>query len=186
MLPDGNGFELCQTIRMNDKQIPILFLTAKGSSDDIVRGLECGADDYMTKPFSLKELLARIIAMLRRSRWNEKEETALTSLSTFKFQQNIIDFKSHTITVRGHSTQLTVLELRLLEFFVSHANTIVSRQDLLEHVWNISSDVNTRTVDNFLVRLRRLFEKDPTHPQHFITVRGLGYRFVPEPKLTSD
>lgn len=180
MLPDGLGFDLCREIRRDGDVTPIIFLTAKGSPDDIVKGLEAGADDYVTKPFQLKELLARITAMMRRIQWQSDVDVP-QDIQRYTFQDNVIDFESHKVTVSGVPTELTALELKLLHFFIQHADKVVSRQKILEEVWQVSSNVNTRTVDNFLVRLRRIFEKDAKHPAHFLTVRGAGYRFVPNP-----
>ena len=179
MLPDGSGFDWCKELREQDSHVPILFLTAKGSPEDIVAGLELGADDYVTKPFALNELLARIKAMLRRTTWQTDPNLEEDEIKTFAFDNHHINFETHEVVAHGKSVELTHLELRLLRFFVKHPNTVISREALLEHVWEVNASNYTRTVDNFLVRLRRIFEKDPAHPQHFITVRGAGYRFVP-------
>lgn len=179
MLPDGTGFELCKEIRAQGNRTPVLFLTAKGSSEDIVTGLEAGADDYMTKPFVLGELLARIKAMLRRSSWQSNEASIALPPETFSFGHVHIDFRSHEVTMEGNPVELTHLEFRLLRFFIEHQNQVVSREVLLESVWEVHATSYTRTVDNFLVRLRRLFEKDPSQPKHFLTVRGAGYKFAP-------
>lgn len=179
MLPDGTGFSWCQEIRAEGNHTPVLFLTAKGSSDDIVTGLDAGADDYMTKPFVLSELLARIKAMIRRSSWQDNSASVALPLDTFTFGHVNVDFRSHDVTAAGKTIELTHLEFRLLRFFIEHQNQVVSREALLEHVWEVHASSYTRTVDNFLVRLRRLFEKDPAQPQHFLTVRGAGYKFVP-------
>lgn len=181
MLPDGTAFDLCKELRENDNHTPVLFLTAKGASNDIVSGLEAGADDYMTKPFALEELFARIHAMLRRQRWEQNTPPPPSHTNTFRFRNNEIDFSQHTVTAQGKKVDLTALELRLLSFFVQHAEEVVSREQILEEVWEVSPTIHTRTVDNFLVRLRRVFENDPSNPQHFLTIRGAGYRFVPEP-----
>lgn len=182
MLPDGNGLDWCKHLRQQQNHTPILFLTAKSSPEDIVSGLELGADDYVTKPFALAELLARIKAMLRRTSWHPPLRAAaeLDNLPpTFSFGPHSIDFTTHEVLAHGHPVELTHLEFRLLQFFIAHANQVVTREDLLEHVWEVNASNYTRTVDNFLVRLRRIFEKDPTDPKHFLTIRGAGYRFVP-------
>ncbi len=186
MLPDGTGFEFCRELREAGCRSPVLFLTAKGTPDDVVAGLEAGGDDYITKPFALQELLARIAAMLRRLQWDATREEASgeagdDQLSEYCFRDNIVNFVTHQVTVRGNSVSLTALELRLLRYFFERPNEVIAREDLLTGVWEVSSQTNTRTVDNFLVRLRRTFELDPARPQHFLTVRGVGYRFVPEP-----
>lgn len=175
MLPDGLGTDFCRELRQSGDRTPVLMLTAKGSSDDIVTGLESGADDYMTKPFALRELLGRVRAMLRRQRWSHKPETP----QVFHFNGHSVNFDTGEVLVRSQPATLTALELRLLQFFVENQDKILSREALLEEVWGLSRSTHTRTVDNFLVRLRRLFEEDPSAPRHFVTVRGLGYRFVP-------
>lgn len=176
MLPDGNGFEFCSQLRRAGVFTPILMLTALGASEDIVTGLEVGADDYLTKPFSLGELLGRLAAILRRRRWETKKpETS----ETIEFGNNRVDFRSHEVVAQGEPAELTELEIRLVRFFVDRPNAVLSRGELLEGVWDMSAKTNTRTVDNFLVRLRKLFEADPAQPAHFLTVRGVGYRFVP-------
>ena len=179
MLPDGSGFDFCQALRDAGDFTPVLMLTAKGTSADIVSGLGAGADDYLTKPFALAELLGRIRAILRRRQWEKDKDAAKPGLSEETFGRNRINFDTHEVVVGDTAVELTDLELRLLRFFLERPNLVVSRQDLLRDVWNLSPNTNTRTVDNFLVRLRRIFELDPAEPQHFLTIRGVGYRFVP-------
>lgn len=179
MLPDGLGIDLCRELRLAGDHTPVLFLTAKGAPDDVVAGLDAGADDYVTKPFVLQELLTRVAAMLRRQRWNDAAP-APGAIRAIEFGDgNRVDFETREARARGEAVSLTDLELRLLRFFVERQSLVVSRQELLEEVWGLAGDTNTRTVDNFLVRLRRLFEADPSRPAHFVTVRGVGYRFVP-------
>jgi DNA-binding response OmpR family regulator len=178
MLPDGDGFSFCQSLRMDGNHTPVLFLTAKGTPDDVVQGLEAGGDDYVTKPFELKELLARIRAILRRHQWEREAETEEPELpETYEFGQTTVHFPSHTVSINGEAIELTALEFRLLTFFILHENQALRREDLLKEVWEVSASNTTRTIDNFLVRLRRLFEPEPSRPRHFLTVRGVGYRF---------
>ncbi len=177
MLPDGLGTDFCQTLRHAGNLTPILMLTAKGSSDDIVTGLEAGADDYMTKPFVLRELLGRVRSMLRRKRWSGEE--ASEPVDVFHFHNHTINFQTCEVLAHEMPVTMTALELRLLRYFIDHAGEAISREKLLQEVWGLSAQTHTRTVDNFLVRLRRLFEEDASTPQHFLTVRGVGYRFVP-------
>ncbi len=176
MLPDGLGFELCQELRDRGDFTPVLALTALGHIEDRVTGLEAGADDYLTKPFELDELLARVRALIRRQRWHAPALEARTS-----FGRVSVDFERHEVSVDGEPVQLTALELDLLRYFVHHPGRVVSRKELLVEVWKLADWPNTRTVDNFILRLRRHFERDPARPVHFQSVRGAGYRFVPDP-----
>ena len=176
MLPGINGIEVCDKIRTNDPRIPILMLTARAEEEYRVSGLQTGADDYMTKPFSLSEFILRVNRMVERYGWYQQNGGASTS-ERFIFGGNTIDFTSGmAITERGE-IQLTDLEVKLLKTFVERIGETVSREELLADAWGFSPDAETRTLDNFMVRLRRYFEKDPSSPQHFITVRGRGYRF---------
>ena len=154
-------------------------LTVKSSAEDRVRGLEVGADDYLPKPFDFAELLARVRSQLRRSSWAQS-----TSHEPPKRQVTLgagqVDFETHKVTVDGQSVALTKLELDLLRYFMTHPGRVLSRQELLENVWKLRNYPRTRTVDNFIVRLRRHFEPDPSNPRYFVSVRGAGYRFEPE------
>lgn len=177
MLPYLDGFELAGIIRKTDPQMPILMLTAKSKNDDKIMGLEAGADDYMTKPFNLKELLLRVQGMLKRKKWygeNIKEE------STFAFGNNFINFESLQCTSGSKSFQLTPIEAMVMKYLIQRKNKTVSRRALLQDVWNINPEIETRTVDNFIVRLRRYFEPDPSNPQYIMSIRGAGYIFVCE------
>jgi DNA-binding response OmpR family regulator len=176
MLPDGEGFVLCRELREARDRIPVLLLTAKGTPEDIVKGLEAGADDYVTKPFVLKELLARIKAILRRHHWQSPE--APSPLQRFCFAGHEIDFENYDVRANGEPVELTPLEMKLLRYFIEHEDQVLTRETLLEKVWGVAAKNHTRTVDNFLMRLRRLFESDHTQPKHFLTVRGVGYRFL--------
>lgn len=174
MLPDGNGISFCKELRENAINSPILMLTAKGQTDDIIAGLEAGADDYLTKPFELKVLLSRIRALLRRGPW----QLDLKSKNKIvQFGETTINFDAHLVEHQGRPIEITALELRLLDYFIANEGRVLSRETLLTHVWEVHPSSQTRTVDNFIVRLRRLFEKDPSKPEHFLTVRGAGYKF---------
>jgi DNA-binding response OmpR family regulator len=177
MLPDGDGMDLCQAIRESGDHTPVLMLTAKGGERHIVAGLQSGADDYLKKPFGLAELLSRIEAILRRNQWTQVP----MAKDEYAFGHVRINFRRGEVTVSGAPLTLTALEMRLLEYFVRHENDVISRENLLSDVWGMSTDVNTRTIDNFIVRIRRMFELDPTQPVFFRTVHGVGYRFVPIP-----
>lgn len=177
MLPDLNGFDLCRKFRESGNFVPIIMLTARSSPEDRIRGLEAGADDYMVKPFELQELLARVRSVLRRQRW-EKDVGNHAKATTLSFGNAQINFDTHEVTVGGELVQLTQLELDLLYYFAKNAGRVLRRDELLERVWKLRNYSNTRTVDNFISRLRRRFEENPSSPVHFVSVRGAGYKFV--------
>lgn len=181
MLPDTDGFSLCKKLRDAGDYTPVLMLTACDTTEDRVTGLEVGADDYLVKPFELAELLARVRSMLRRRDW--ERVAPLASGAILHFGEARIDCSRQEATMDGKEVQLTRLELSLLQYFAEHPDRILSRQELLEHVWKLSNYPNTRMVDNFIMRLRRHFEPDPRNPIHFVSVRGAGYRFIPEPAV---
>jgi two-component system alkaline phosphatase synthesis response regulator PhoP len=177
MMPNMDGLELCAALRQRGVQTPVLFLTVKGDAEDRVRGFEAGGDDYLTKPFHLKELLLRVAAILRRSHWYQASNAALA------FGGNHIDF--HTYEARawdGSAHALTHKEAMILKVLADHAGSIVTREEILDRVWGYEVFPSTRTIDNFIVRLRKRFEHNPEAPVHFHTVRGVGYRFTPEPQ----
>lgn len=176
MLPDTDGFVICGRLRDSGNFIPVIMLTARSAAEDRVRGLDAGADDYLSKPFEFDELVARLRSLLRRQSWQGTRENRESSLA---FGQATIDFDTHKVTVNGESHNLTHLELELLRYFADNAGRVVSRDELLEKVWKMRHFPNTRTVDNFISRLRKVFETDPKQPKHFLSHRGAGYRFVP-------
>lgn len=178
MLPDGDGADFCTAMRTRGDHTPVLMLTAKNTSPDVIGGLDAGADDYLGKPFELGELLGRLAAMLRRARWAPPRPQVPAGQALI-FGAHRVEFEQRRIFANGVEIAATELELRLLRFFGDNPNAIISREKLLEHVWGVSRNVHTRTVDNFIVRLRKVFEPDPGNPKHFVTVRGIGYRFVP-------
>ncbi len=174
MLPGIDGVEVCRRIRRDDPRVPVLMLTARSEAEDRVAGLASGADDYLTKPFHLDELLLRIRGMLRRSAWYRPERR---SGDPYRFGDNQVFLDQHrAVTPRGE-VALTDLEARTLRVFFEREGRVLSRAELLETVWHLPADAETRTLDNFVVRLRRYFEPDPARPVHFLTVRGRGYRF---------
>lgn len=182
MLPDLDGFALCRRLRDAANFTPVIMLTARTSPEDRVRGLEAGADDYLAKPFELDELLARIRSLLRRRRWERAEVDTrgpATAGDVLRFGEAVIDFDTPRATMRGAPVDLTRLELDLLRYFAQHPGRVLSRRELLEQVWQLRNYPNTRTVDNFVMRLRKALEPDPAHPTHFLSVRGAGYRFEP-------
>jgi DNA-binding response OmpR family regulator len=178
-LPKIDGFEVLKDIRSKSMRIPVLVLTARTSASDRVLGLELGADDYLTKPFHIAELMLRIKGMLRRKMWYEEEPT---EISAFMFGSNIIDLKKLSARSGKTDIPLTSLEASLLSYFIRNHDKLISKEDILVNVWNIDSKTETRTVENFIVRLRKYFEPHPAKPIFFRTVRGEGYMFTPQGK----
>lgn len=175
MLPDMSGFDLCFALRRSSNYTPVLMLTAKNFQQDKIQGLQLGADDYVTKPFNLEELLLRIQALLRRKQWGTERKASPDRLI---FGEAIIDFKGFQATVAGQPIKMTQLEFKLLKYFAEHQGQVLSRRELLKNVWDIEDDGSLRTVDNFVLRLRKFFEPDPSHPRFFQSIRGVGYKFV--------
>jgi DNA-binding response OmpR family regulator len=174
MLPGIDGLEVCRTLRSRGNQIPILMLTARSGEQDRIDGLSEGADDYLPKPFNLKEFLLRVSALLRRSAWQPGE----SKLNVYQFGNNHIDWQTHQAHTSQGTVELTDLEIKMLKLFFSNEGKVLSRGEILEQVWGVSPRTETRTLDNFIVRLRKYFEENPAHPRFFLTVRGRGYRFV--------
>jgi two-component system alkaline phosphatase synthesis response regulator PhoP len=178
MLPHIDGFTVCRTLRERGDNTPVLFLTARGDPADRVRGLEAGGDDYLPKPFHLKELLLRVRAILRRWDWYQ---SAAAESAVLRFGENEVDFRAFRARAwNGLTQELTEKEAMILKVLAERPGEIVSREDLLERVWGYDVFPSTRTVDNFILRLRRRFERDPANPRHFLTVWGVGYRFLIE------
>lgn len=173
MLPGQSGIQLCQRIRLLNQKVPIMFLSAKSSAADRILGLKTGADDYLTKPFELEELLLRIDILLRRS-YKEKQ----IELETFSFGKNEVNFSEYTAYNGEKSFQLTQKEIMLLKLLIEKKNEVVSRKEILEAVWGYDVLPSTRTIDNFILMLRKHFEEDPSKPKYFISVRGVGYKIV--------
>ncbi|MEJ2200193.1 MAG: response regulator transcription factor [Desulfuromonadaceae bacterium] len=174
MLPGISGLEVCKKIRRYDSRLPIIMLTARCEEQDRVSGLTTGADDYLTKPFSLDEFMLRIKGMLRRSSWYRPDSGLSRS---YRFGRNEVNLKEQkALTPRGE-IPLTELEVRMLRTFFQHEGETLSRAELLASVWGMAPDTETRTLDNFIVRMRKYFETDPSDPVHFLTLRGRGYRF---------
>ena len=177
MLPQMSGFDVCRTARKRGKKVPIILLTAKGEEIDKVLGLELGADDYITKPFSLRELLARIKAILRRSS-TENDESKNTK-STIKIGQLTVNFTNYQSTDEtGNDVKLSHKEYELLHYFVKNNGQVISRDELIKNVWNYNNEITTRTVDNFVVKLRQKIEANPNEPKIIITVHGTGYKMI--------
>jgi len=182
MLPGADGFAVAQKLRQEHNYIPLLMLTARGRPEDVLKGFESGADDYLPKPFNLEILLARISSLLRRKKWQQLEDAApLQSEDQFRFDGKVVDFQRLQLKTGDNVYQLTLMELELLRYLIRNAGRPVSRKEILEQVWNLHEDTDTRAMDNFIVRLRRYIEEDPTRPKHLLTVRGFGYQFVADP-----
>jgi DNA-binding response OmpR family regulator len=173
MLPELSGFDVLKQAREHSLRTPVIMLTAKGEEVDRVVGLELGADDYVTKPFSLRELLARVKAVLRRTEADGDPEAIMT-LGTLT-----VDFATYNATRGGVSLEMTPKEFEVLRFLWQHRGRTVSRDQLLTSVWGYDEPVSTRTVDNFILRLRQKVEEDPAHPRHIITIHGTGYKLIP-------
>jgi DNA-binding response OmpR family regulator len=185
MMPGKNGFEVAAELRAAGNYIPILMLTARARSQDVVEGFAAGADDYLPKPFELSVLIARLNALLRRMQWPhraEKNEPAVEEPMDFSFAGRRIDFDALELHALGRTVRLTLMEVDLLRYLTRNRERIVSRKELLEQVWHVREDTDTRAIDNFIVRLRRYIEEDPAAPRHLQTVRGIGYRFMPNPE----
>jgi DNA-binding response OmpR family regulator len=174
MLPKMSGFDLLRTLRERGSQVPAIMLTAKGEEIDKVLGLELGADDYVTKPFGLRELLARVKAVLRRHDRNAGSEGAERP----RIGGLEVDFAAYTATKAGKPVAMTPKEVEILKYFWKHKNETVSRDKLLTDVWGYDDSVSTRTVDNFILKLRQKIEKDPANPRHIITIHGIGYKLL--------
>jgi DNA-binding response OmpR family regulator len=177
MLPGIDGFAVMAQLRAAGEFVPTLMLTARNRPEDVLKGFESGADDYLPKPFELAILLARIHGLLRRSRWQQPQPAR----DVFEFNGRVIDFDNLELSLGDRKLQLTLMEANLLRYLIAREGQVASRQKLLEEVWGVREDTDTRAIDNFVVRLRRYIEDDPAQPKHLLTVRGVGYRFVAHP-----
>ena len=192
MLPGKNGFDVARALRGESDFVPILMLTARARPEDVLMGFESGADDYLPKPFELAILLARVRGLLRRRQWLRGPAEALKTAPTPALPAETLEFAGHRLDLRAlelhandRAYRLTVMEAELLAYLVRHAGQVVSRKAILEDVWDLHEDTDTRAIDNFIVRLRRYLERDPARPSLIQTVRGVGYRLVLQ-KLPQD
>ena len=195
MLPGQNGFEVATRLREAKNFVPVLMLTARGRPEDVLKGFASGADDYLPKPFELAILLARLQGLLRRSQWlrsgPQASEAGIESNGNkvaktgdvFSFRGKTIDFGTLELSTDRGKIQLTLMESDLLTHLIRSKGQVVSRKSILEEVWGLKEDTDTRAIDNFVVRLRRYIEDDPARPRHLLTVRGIGYRFLAEPEM---
>lgn len=194
MLPGKDGFTVAAELRKSNEYIPVLMLTARGRAEDVLNGFASGADDYLPKPFDLAILLARIRSLLRRRQWagtllsdpptdarvwDAKHLDQPREFDVYRFANKEVDFATLELRGDGKSFRLTLMEAELLRFLIANAGKNVSRKQILEQVWQLHEDTDTRAIDNFIVRLRRYIETEPSKPKHLLTVRGVGYRFVP-------
>jgi DNA-binding response OmpR family regulator len=180
MLPGKSGFDVVAELRERKSFVPVLMLTARSRPEDVLRGFEAGADDYLPKPFDLSILLVRLKSLLRRMKWHQPAEESrapVEEFSTFTFGGRIIDFDALELTSLGKTIRLTLMEAELLRHLVRNQGRIISRKEILEQVWRLHEDTDTRAIDNFIVRLRRYIEDEPSQPHYLQTVRGVGYRF---------
>lgn len=184
MLPGIDGFEVAAELRRSGRYVPILMLTARGRPEDVLKGFEAGADDYLPKPFELAILIARLHGLLRRQEWfqrSQKNPIRNNNADVFNFAEKTIDFSKLELRVNDRVEKLTLMEADLLRYLIRHEGQVVSRRNILEDVWGLHEDTDTRAIDNFIARLRKLIENEPSMPRHVQTVRGVGYRFVANP-----
>jgi DNA-binding response OmpR family regulator len=191
MLPGKDGFTVARTLRDTKNYIPLLMLTARSRPEDVLQGFESGADDYLPKPFMLSILIARVGSLLRRKTWEHRgpENAAKPSVrnaggspDTFRFGDKLVDFRNLLLQTGRETVHLTLMESELLRYLVQNAGHPVSRKAILENVWDLQEDTDTRAIDNFIVRLRKYIEEEPSIPRHLLTVRGLGYKLIPFPE----
>ena len=183
MLPGRDGFDVARDLRARGDFVPILMLTARGRSEDVLHGFEAGVDDYLPKPFELAILLARVRSLLRRTAWTQAQPSTPSSPppQVIEFAGNTLDLDALELRVGTMPYHLTAMEADLLQYLLRNAGKVVSRKAILEDVWNLHEETDTRAIDNFIVRLRRFLNEDPSTPRHVLTVRGVGYKFIAEP-----
>lgn len=186
MLPGMSGYTFCQTIRENGYDLPVMILSARTLAEDRTRGFDVGADQYLQKPFDLDELISRVRNLLARHARRPLPKLSHGDDDVYEFGRARINFATFEVTVDDKPLRLTAMDMKLLRYFVEHEGKVVSRAELLTDVWDQPGSLSTRTVDNFIVRLRKNFERDPADPKHFLSVRGAGYRFVAKPEEANN
>jgi len=183
MLPGMSGYAVCEALRARDEHTPVLILSARTLTEDRTRGFDAGANQYLTKPFDLDEFLSRVRNLLKyRGHAQGVVQPAGRGIRKLRFADAVVDFETFEVVVRGKPVRVTRLEMALLRYFAQNEGRVISRQELLEKVWRLPGELHTRTPDQFVLRLRKIFEPDPAHPRHFLTIRDAGYRFVSRPK----
>jgi len=182
MLPGMSGYAVCEALRAIDQEMPVLILSARTLSEDRTRGFDVGANQYMSKPFDLDEFISRVRNLLAFSKRRGENRTLPQAdrVAKFEFAGAKIDFETFEVMVKGESIRMTQLELTLLRYFIENRGRVIPRRELLENVWRMPGSINTRAPDQFIRRLRKIFEPDPAQPRHFLTIRDAGYRFIPE------
>jgi len=178
MLPGMSGYSVCESLRERGNDMPVLILSARTLTEDRTRGFDVGADQYLNKPFELDELMSRVKNLLARSDRRNGTKPQVLERSAYSFGATTINFDTYEVVVDGTPAKLTALEMRLLRYFIDNEGRVISRDELLREVWDLPATVATRAVDQFIRRLRKIFEPDPANPQYFLTVRDAGYRFV--------
>lgn len=182
MLPGMSGYEVCTTIRSRDHDVPIIILSARSMSEDRRLAFDCGTDQYLSKPFALPELLSRVRNLLEKTRRRKGLDNSPRGPESYAFGEVTVDFRRYEVTVRGKSHQLTELELQLLRYFIEHEGDVLTRAEIVKNVWGEKPEMTTRSIDNFVLRLRKIIEVNPSTPRHILSVRGAGYRFVATPE----
>ena len=185
MLPEMSGYEVCRQIREFNATLPILVLSARTLSEDKTMAFEAGTDQYMTKPFALPELIARVKNLIERRPSNAETQPRKSTREAYQFGDVRVDFLKFQLISKGEVNTLTTMEMQLMKYFVEHPEVVLSRAQILRDVWEETADITSRSIDNFVLRLRRMIEPDPGTPRYLISIRGTGYRFVPDGDATS-
>jgi two-component system, OmpR family, alkaline phosphatase synthesis response regulator PhoP len=188
MLPGMSGYAVCESLRAIDREMPVLILSARTLSEDRTRGFDLGANQYMTKPFDLDEFISRVRNLLTYSRRKEENRPPppASHVTAFEFAGATINFDTFEVTVHGEAVRMTKMELMLLRYFIENQGRVIPRSELLENVWEMPGSIDTRAPDQFIRRLRKIFEPDPAQPRHFLTIRDAGYRFLPQGEAAAE
>ena len=183
MLPGMSGYAVCEALRATDKHLPVMILSARSLTEDRARGFDVGANQYLTKPFELDEFLSRVKNLLAlHGPGVDRRPTSARRIASVEFGQAKVNFETFEVTIAGEPVRMTQLEMSLLRYFVENQGRVIARHELLENVWDLPGNLNTRAPDQFIRRLRKMFEPDPARPRHFLTIRDAGYRFIPWPE----